>query len=32
MVCRWVKRSVEDEDNMVPWEDHVVIYNNVSNV
>jgi hypothetical protein len=28
--CRWVKRSTGDEENMVPWEDHVVIYNNVS--
>ena len=29
-LCRWIKNSVGDADNLVPWEEHVVIYNNVS--
>ena len=27
---RWVRRSKDEEINMIPWEEHIIIYNFVS--
>ena len=29
-IVRWIKTYASDEENLVPWEEHVVILNNVS--
>ena len=29
---RWVRTSREEESNMIPWEEDIIIYNFVSNI